>query len=443
MRPAPVLRIEYAIEAGLLGLFMLSACGFVVLLEYPSSPVRLALPSAGLRRVLMGLAMGGTAMALIYSPWGRRSGAHMNPATTLTFARLGKVAPGDARAYVIAQFLGGAAGVLLASLGLGAWLSDPATNYAATLPGPAGVPVAFGAEVVIAFVLMYVILTVSNTPGRAHLTGLCAGGLVALYIAVEAPLSGMSMNPARTFGSAVFARDWTALWIYFVAPPLGMLAAAELYLRRRGRGAVFCAKLCHAEPCLFCDWRRGSHVLEPIPTPPHFTRRRHPTTKEKERMRRRTWIIGLVVLGAIGWYLFRPELLFVKTTVNETLPAEAVAQSPATGVVLSGQFRSYAHETVGTAAVHQLGDRQVLRLTGFSTSNGPDVRVYLVAANDATDDETVTRAGFVELGKLKGTQGDQNYDIPAGLDLTRYRAVTIWCRRFSVNFGTAPLTPTS
>ena len=174
-------------------------------------------------------------------------------------------------------------------------------------------------------------------------------------------------------------------------------------------------------------------------------------------MRRRTWIVGLVVLGAVGWYLFRPELLFVKTTVNESLPVEVasgtgvVAGQPApssagraeSAVLLRGKFRSYAHETVGTAAVYELGDRRVLRLTGFSTSNGPDVRVYLVAANDATDDETVTKAGFVELGKLKGTQGDQNYDIPAGLDLEKYRAVTIWCRRFSVNFGTAPLTPAS
>ncbi len=116
---------------------------------------------------------------------------------------------------------------------------------------------------------------------------------------------------------------------------------------------------------------------------------------------------------------------------------------PSPPSLLSGQFRSYAHETVGTAAVHELGGHRVLRLTGFSTSNGPDVRVYLVAANDATDDETVTKAGFVELGKLKGTQGDQNYEIPAGLDLEKYRAVTIWCRRFSVNFGTAPLTPAS
>jgi hypothetical protein len=169
-------------------------------------------------------------------------------------------------------------------------------------------------------------------------------------------------------------------------------------------------------------------------------------------MTRRTWIAGLAVVGAIGWYLFRPELLFVKTRVNESLPAEVAAQTTsaataadaAGGVLLRGQFRSVAHETHGAATVHELGaGRRVLRLTEFSTSNGPDVRVYLVAAADASDNETVTRAGFVELGKLKGTEGDQNYEIPAGLDLGTYRAVTIWCRRFSVNFATAPLTPAS
>ena len=252
-------RVEYAIEAALLGIFMISACGFVVLLEHPGSVVHRMLPDPAMRRVLMGLAMGSTAVALIYSPLGKRSGAHMNPAVTLTFARLGKVAPRDAAMYAAAQFAGGIAGVLLASLAFGELLANRATHYAATLPGPRGVAVAFGAETLITFVLMTVILVVSNHPRRAHLTGLCAGLLVALYIAVEAPLSGMSMNPARTLGSAVFAGDWTALWVYFVAPPLGMLAAAELYLRRRGRAAVFCAKLCHAEPCLFCDWQgRGA-----------------------------------------------------------------------------------------------------------------------------------------------------------------------------------------
>ena len=161
-------------------------------------------------------------------------------------------------------------------------------------------------------------------------------------------------------------------------------------------------------------------------------------------MRRRTWIAGLVVLGVIGWYLFRPELLFVKTTVNEGFPSEAAAQDVrADGTLLRGEFRSIAHETIGTAAVYEVNGRRVLRLTGFRTSNGPDVRVYLVAAPDAPDNETVERAGFVELGKLKGTQGDQNYDIPSGVDLKKYRAATIWCHRFSVNFGTAPLTPAS
>jgi hypothetical protein len=168
-------------------------------------------------------------------------------------------------------------------------------------------------------------------------------------------------------------------------------------------------------------------------------------------MKRRTWVLGLVVLGGVGWYLFRPELLFVNKTVNEglvTASASTAGQSSegatAPASILAGQFHSVAHESKGTASVHNLGGgRRVLRLTDFATSNGPDVRVYLVAARDASDNATVTKAGYIELGKLKGNQGDQNYEIPAGADLTKYRAVTIWCRRFSVNFATAPLTPAS
>ena len=165
-------------------------------------------------------------------------------------------------------------------------------------------------------------------------------------------------------------------------------------------------------------------------------------------MRRRTWIVGLLVLGAIGWYLFRPELLFVNKRVNESLTAQAPAQlasgDAAPVALLAGPFHSVAHETQGTATVHRLSDgTRVLRLSEFMTSNGPDVRVYLVAASDAADDASVKKAGFVELGKLKGNQGDQNYDIPGDIDLAKYRAVTIWCKRFSVNFGTAPLTPAS
>jgi hypothetical protein len=122
------------------------------------------------------------------------------------------------------------------------------------------------------------------------------------------------------------------------------------------------------------------------------------------------------------------------TTGEATVPA----------TLLAGHFHSVAHETKGTATIHDLGGgRRVLRLTEFATSNGPDVRVYLVAAGDASDNESVTKAGFIELGKLKGNEGDQNYDVPTDLDLTKYRAVTIWCRRFGVNFATAPLTPAS
>jgi Electron transfer DM13 len=167
-------------------------------------------------------------------------------------------------------------------------------------------------------------------------------------------------------------------------------------------------------------------------------------------MSRRTWVVGLAVLGGIGWYAFRPELLFVRKQVNEAVPVAAAqtsaprnaASTPA--ALASGMFHSVAHETRGTASILRLDDgSRILRLTDFSTSNGPDVRVYLVAASDASDNATVTRAGFVELGKLKGTDGDQNYQVPANLDLSKYRAVTIWCHRFSVNFATAPLSPTS
>jgi len=151
---------------------------------------------------------------------------------------------------------------------------------------------------------------------------------------------------------------------------------------------------------------------------------------------RRWWFAAAAaIVAAGGWYAFRPERAFLDRTVREALPNGAGAE-----VVLSGSFHSNAHETRGTATVYRLPDgRQVLRLSEFQTSDGPDVVVYLVAAPDVNDDRTVSDAGFVHLGPLKGNVGDQNYDVPLDLDLSRYRAVTIWCRRFAVNFGTAPL----
>lgn len=162
-------------------------------------------------------------------------------------------------------------------------------------------------------------------------------------------------------------------------------------------------------------------------------------------MKRSLVIAGLVALGAVGWYMFRPERLFVNKQVHEDVP-QAAGPARESGIAPSalarGSFHSVAHKTRGTATILDLGGgKRILRLTDFSTSNGPDVRVYLVAAPDASDNETVRKAGFVELGVLKGNQGDQNYDVPVSVDLGKYRAVTIWCRRFSVNFATAPLAP--
>ncbi|HJU61885.1 MAG TPA: aquaporin, partial [Candidatus Binatia bacterium] len=151
---------EYLMEAACLGLFMISAFTFGAILEYPGSAVHQAVPSSLLRRLFMGIAMGSTAILIIYSPWGKQSGAHINPSTTLTFFRLGKVATWDAVFYVLAQFGGGVTGALVASAVLAAWVSHPSVNYVVTMPGSAGIAAAFIAEVAIAFILMSVILRV-------------------------------------------------------------------------------------------------------------------------------------------------------------------------------------------------------------------------------------------------------------------------------------------
>jgi hypothetical protein len=164
--------------------------------------------------------------------------------------------------------------------------------------------------------------------------------------------------------------------------------------------------------------------------------------------RQRAFIALAAVAAAAGWYLFRPERLFVDATVNERFPSDRVARSDeggaAGGILASGQFHGVAHDAKGTATIHQLADgKRVLRLSDFETSNGPDVQVYLVAAPDARDNATVTSAGFVHIAPLKGNVGNQNYELPANVDLAKYRAVTIWCRRFGVNFATAPLRTTA
>jgi hypothetical protein len=157
--------------------------------------------------------------------------------------------------------------------------------------------------------------------------------------------------------------------------------------------------------------------------------------------RRKFVVILILIILGVAWYLFRPERLFINQTVNEGFPVvNSEKQSASPQVLFKGNFHGVAHETKGTATVYQLPDgKRVLRFTQFETSNGPEVQVYLVAVNDANDSDTVKQAGFVSLGPIKGNIGNQNYDLPADIDLAKYRAVTIWCHRFSVNFGTAPL----
>lgn len=240
-------------EAACLGLFMVSAGLFATLLEYPGSPVHAAIPEPLARRGLMGLAMGLTAVGIIYSPWGQQSGAHMNPAFTLTFFRLGKMEPADAAFYVLAQFAGGCAGVYLVLAMLGDPFALAPVRFVVTAPGIRGIAVAFLAEAVIAFGMMTMVLVTSNHRRTERLTGLFAGLLVWLYITIEAPLSGMSMNPARSFASAFPARLWTALWIYFTAPVAGMLLAAEVNRLLKWAPRIYCAKLNHHNDkrCIF------------------------------------------------------------------------------------------------------------------------------------------------------------------------------------------------
>jgi hypothetical protein len=163
-------------------------------------------------------------------------------------------------------------------------------------------------------------------------------------------------------------------------------------------------------------------------------------------MHKRKWIVGSVILvvAAVGWYLFRPELLFVNKKTSEAPPGSSGSGSGAVklDVIATGEFHTVNHESKGTATIYKLEDgRRVLRFTDFETSNGPALHVYLVAASDAKDSQTVRDADTVDLGDLKGNIGDQNYDVPADVDVSKYRAVTIWCKRFSVNFATAPLDP--
>lgn len=257
---------EYLIEGWGLGTFMVSAGIVATLLGAPASPLVRAISNPFWRGALGGLAMGLTAIALIHSPWGKRSGAHMNPAVTLTFLRLGKVKAWDAVFFMVSQFAGGVLGVLLVEVVAGHAFSDPPVSYAATMPGHEGIIAALVAEFAISAGLMFAVLSVSSSVRFARYTGLTAGALVAAYITLEAPISGMSMNPARSFASAAPGMQWQHLWIYFTAPLAGMLTGAQIFLGLKGAKRILCAKLLHpmGVRCIHCGHEPQATVPDEV-----------------------------------------------------------------------------------------------------------------------------------------------------------------------------------
>lgn len=246
-------------EAICLGTFMISASAFATLLEYSESQVRIAVPNSFLRLCLMGVAMGATAIGIIYSPMGKQSGAHMNPAVTLSFAALGKISFTDAFFYLISQLAGGIAAVVLMSVIIGTPFKDE-LNYVVTVPGRAGVGLAFSLEAMMAFGMMLMVLVTSNIKKVSKYTGVIAGIFVMSYVILSGPISGFSINPSRTLASAIPSGIYTAFWIYMTAPFIGMFSAAGLYKAIGGR--TICAKMNHADGylCIFnCGYCNGHH----------------------------------------------------------------------------------------------------------------------------------------------------------------------------------------
>ena len=153
------------------------------------------------------------------------------------------------------------------------------------------------------------------------------------------------------------------------------------------------------------------------------------------------WVIAILALVLfVAWYEFRPDRLLINHRVNEKFPTTGGAS--AAEAIETGTFHGVLHPTQGTATIYNFGDgRRILRFTNFRTSNGPNVRVYLVEAEDTRDTATVQNSAYVDLGDLKGNIGDQNYPVGQNVDLSKYRSVSLWCQRFHVNFGAAPLMP--
>lgn len=178
----------------------------------------------------MGVMMGSTALFIFYSPWTSSSGAHINPAVTISFLRVGRINKWDATFYIIFQCVGGTLAVYIMQVLMGNILTNPPVNSAVTVPGKAGPFGALLMELCIAFIMMTMVLFTSSNENLKKYTRIIAGCMVCLYVIIAGPVSGFGMNPARSFASALPANIWTSFWIYMIVPVAGMLSATELFL---------------------------------------------------------------------------------------------------------------------------------------------------------------------------------------------------------------------
>ena len=257
----------YLSELAGTAVMMAIGIGAIALFWAPGSPVPRIDPER-LRLLATGLIFAGGATLVVYSPLGRMSGGHLNPAVTCAFWRLGRINSRDAVVYVIAQTIGAVAGV--AAVRLVAGDLGTSVELGMTRPGVGVSPLAASVfEIAITFALMFLILAFLNKPTLAPRTGIAAGSLVALLVMLEAPLTGTSLNPARSLAPALLMQRLDGVWIYLVAPPIGALLGAAAWRGRWGsRQALICAKLYHAGPspcqfatCPYVTLRAGDVVI--------------------------------------------------------------------------------------------------------------------------------------------------------------------------------------
>lgn len=227
---------HYLVEAaGILAFLTVSSLAAVVFHHPDSALARAFGPAAWVQRIGVAVAVALLLTAMANSPWGKRSGAHFNPAVTLGFWQLGYIAAADALWYALAQFAGAlVAGIHLIWL-LKPWFGHPDIHYNTTVPIEAahGWALALGAEILISAALMLVLLWALHSPRGKPWAGALASLVLAVFVVVESPLSGMSLNPARTLGTAVAADIYTDLWLYFMGPLGAMWVTAALYQRYR------------------------------------------------------------------------------------------------------------------------------------------------------------------------------------------------------------------